>query len=143
MKYTFELKVFLTYSDKELEVELDLSDEEVAEIKQLVADYLENKEEPEEEEDDEGGFVQEDDLLTILDDGGSELFDKFWDKIYPIVYKECLIDGIENGDEERLEEIEDAELSELSYKKLHRLYGDCMELDHDSCCLVKIPEALK
>ena len=43
MKYTFELKVFLTYSDKELEVELDLSDEEVAEIKQLVADYLDFK----------------------------------------------------------------------------------------------------
>ena len=37
MKYKFQVMVALTYEDKDIEVEVELSDEELARIKELVA----------------------------------------------------------------------------------------------------------
>ena len=38
MKYMFQVMVALTYSDKDIEVEVPLSDKEVDKIKQLITD---------------------------------------------------------------------------------------------------------
>lgn len=46
MKYKFQVKVFMTYYDEDIEVEIDLSDEEVKTIKALVSAYESKKEEP-------------------------------------------------------------------------------------------------
>ena len=50
MKYKFQVMVALTYVDKDIEVEIDLSDDEVARIKELVAADCEGHEEAEEAE---------------------------------------------------------------------------------------------
>ena len=46
MKYKFQVMVALTYEDKDIEVEVELSDEEVARIKELVASYAATDDEP-------------------------------------------------------------------------------------------------
>ena len=91
MKYKFQVMVALTYKDEDIEVEIDLSDEEVETIKALIAAYELKKEDPEE-------YVPETSLLQILEQGNKELFDKFWwDTIYPRVFIKMLVNGIENG----------------------------------------------
>lgn len=37
MKYKFNVMFFLTYKDKDIEVEIDLSDKEVSQIKELAS----------------------------------------------------------------------------------------------------------
>ena len=73
MKYKFQVKVFMTYYDDEIEVEIDLSDEEVKTIKALVADYMKHQKPAVPEE-----YVPETSLLQILEQGTDELFDKLW-----------------------------------------------------------------
>ena len=92
MDYKFEVMVALTYSDKDIEVEVPLSDKEVARIKQLITENIDT-EEPEDEE----AYVPPTDLLQILEDNDEELFDKFWDIIMPPVFVEFLIDAFNNG----------------------------------------------
>ena len=65
MKYKFQVMVALTYEDKDIEVEVELSDEEVARIKELVASNAATDDEPKDEDD----YVPEPDLLQILEDG--------------------------------------------------------------------------
>ena len=77
MKYKFQVMVALTYEDKDIEVEVDLSDDEVSRIKKLVASSASTNEEPEDEEE----YVPPTDLLQILEDNDKKLFDKFWDAI--------------------------------------------------------------
>ena len=93
MKYKFQVMVALTYEDKDIEVEIELTDEEVARIKDLVATSAATDEESEDEE----NFVPEKSLLSILEENDSELFDKFWDVIMPPVFVEMLINGFANG----------------------------------------------
>ena len=64
MKYKFQVKVFMTYYDDEIEVEIDLSDEEVKTIKALVADYMKHQKPAVPEE-----YVPETSLLQILEQG--------------------------------------------------------------------------
>ena len=97
MKYKFQVMVAFTYEDKDIEVEVELSDEEVARIKELAAASAATNEEPEDEE----AYIPPMDLLQILEDNDEELFDKFWDVIMPPVFVEMLINGIENGYIER------------------------------------------
>ena len=95
MKYKFQVMVVLTYKDEDIEVEIDLSDEEVETIKSLIASYESKKEEPADPQE----YVPETSLLQILEQGNEELFDKFWwDTIYPRVFIKILVNGIENGD---------------------------------------------
>ena len=85
--------VALTYEDKDIEVEVELSDDEVALIKELVASSTATNEEPV----DEDAYVPEPDLLLILEGGEPKLFKKFWNVIMPPVFVEMLINDIENG----------------------------------------------
>lgn len=81
----------LTYKDEDIEVEIDLSDEEVKTIKALIANYGSKKDEPTDPEE----YVPETSLLQILEQGNEELFDKFWwDAIYPRVFIKMLINAL-------------------------------------------------
>jgi len=82
MNYTFKLIVSLTYKDVEVESEeVDLSDQEIAQIKQLV------KQSPSERHG----------LMPILEDGAPELYDKLWDAIEQPLRDTVLGDGRKNG----------------------------------------------
>ena len=82
MNYTFKLIVSLTYKDVEVESEeVDLSDQEIAQIKQLV------KQSPSERHG----------LMPILEDGAPELYDKLWDAIEQPLRDTVLEDGRKNG----------------------------------------------
>lgn len=97
MKYKLSVRIFLTYRDKDVKVEVELSDEEVARIKELVAKDLEEQKQVDgDDEDGEDDFVSPPDLLDILDRKSPELFDLLWDVIFPKVFVESLIDGIKN-----------------------------------------------
>ena len=129
MKYKFQVKVFMTYYDDEIEVEIDLSDEEAKTIKALVAHYLSKHQKPADPEE----YVPETSLLQILQEENKELFDKFWwDTIYPRVFIKMLIYGIENGyikkyDDDDFDDIQD-------------MYSDDIDLEYSSCCICKITE---
>ena len=135
MKYKFQVKVFKTYYDEDIEVEVDLSDDEVSRIKKLVASSASTNEEPEDEE----AYVPPMDLLQILEDNDEELFDKFWDVIKPPVFVEMLIDGFNNGYIEKDAKDEFDDYHESDFDELYEMYGDEMELEHSSCCICKIP----
>ena len=82
MNYTFKLIVSLTYKDVEVESEeVDLSDQEIAQIKQLV------KQSP----------SKRHGLMPILEDGAPELYDKLWDAIEQPLRDTVLEDGRKNG----------------------------------------------
>jgi len=82
MNYTFKLIVSLTYKDVEVESEeVDLSDQEIALIKQLV------KQSP----------SKRHGLMPILEDGAPELYDKLWDAIEQPLRDAVLEDGRKNG----------------------------------------------
>lgn len=135
MKYKFQVMVALTYEDKDIEVEVDLSDDEVSRIKKLVASNASTNEEPEDEE----AYVPPTDLLQILEDNDEELFDKFWDVIMPPVFIEMLINGIENGYIEQHDDDEFDDYHEADFDELYNMYGDDIVLEHSSCCICKIP----
>ena len=137
IKYKFEVMVALTYSDKDIEVEVPLSDKEIAKIKKLVAASIKKEDEPEDEEE----FVQEESLLMILEEKAPKLFDKFWKVIMPRVFVESLIDAFENGYiEEKHEDDNYVNYRKANFDKLYAMYGDEMELEHSSCCICKIPK---
>lgn len=135
MKYKFQVMVALTYEDKDIEVEVELSDEEVARIKQLIAGNI-NSEEPEDKE----AYVPPMDLLQILEDNDEELFDKFWDIIMPPVFVEFLIDAFNNGYIEQHDDDEFDDYYEADFDEVYDMYGDDIELEHSSCCICRIPE---
>ena len=76
MKYKFQVVIPLTYSDTEIEVEVDLTDEEVSQIKEVIANKAESADE---------------NLLPILSDEAPKLYDKFWDAIFHPLFLELLI----------------------------------------------------
>lgn len=140
MKYKFQVKVCLTYSDEDIEVEIPLSGEEVDKIKKLVADYENAKEQPADEED----YVPETSLLQILEDGAPDLFDKFWwDAIYPRVFIKMLVNGIENGYIEKYDEDDFDYDNEDDFLDIQDMYSDDIELEHSSSCICRIPEEWK
>lgn len=136
VKYKFKVMVALTYSDKDIEVEVPLSDEEVARIKLLIADNATTVEEPEDEE----AYVPPTDLLQILEDNNEELFDKFWDIIMPPVFVEFLINAFNNGHIEQHDDDEFDDYYEADFEEVYDMYGDDIELEHSSCCICRIPE---
>ena len=137
MKYKFQIMVALTYSDKDIEVEVPLSDKEVAKIKQLIAKNDNIEEEPEDEEE----YVPPTDLLQILEDNDEELFDKFWNVIMPPVFIEMLMNGFDNGHIEQHDDDEFFDYYEADFDEVYDMYGDDIELEHSSCCICKVPEA--
>lgn len=140
MKYKFQVKVCLTYSDEDIEVEIPLSGEEVDKIKKLVADYENAKEKPADEED----YIPETSLLQILEDGAPDLFDKFWwDAIYPRVFIKMLVNGIENGYIEKYDEDDFDYDNEDDFLDIQDMYSDDIELEHSSSCICRIPEEWK
>lgn len=64
MKYKFDVMVALTYEDKDIEVEIDLSDDEVTKVKQYVGEYL-TKHSDKDEDVDENEFHPAPSLLLI------------------------------------------------------------------------------
>ena len=135
MKYMFQVMVALTYSDKDIEVEVPLSDKEVDKIKQLIAENN-IEEEPEDEEE----YVPPTDLLQILEDNDKKLFDKFWwDTIYPRVFIKMLVNGIENGYIEKYDEDDFDYDNEDDFDDIQDMYSDDIELEHSSCCICRIP----
>ena len=137
MKYKFQVMVALTYKDEDIEVEIELSDEEVETIKSLIAAYEIKKEDPADPEE----YVPETSLLQILEQGNKELFDKFWwDTIYPRVFIKMLINGIENGYIEKNDEDDFDYDNEDDFDDVQDMYSDDIELEHSSCCICRIPE---
>jgi len=136
MKYKLKVKIFKTYFDDEIEVKVELSDEEVSQIKKLVADYEDTKEQPA----DEDAYVPETSLLQILEQGNKELFDKFWwDTIYPRVFIEMLINGIENGYIEKYDEDDFDYENEGDFLDICDMYSDDIHIEHSSACICRIP----
>ncbi len=140
MKYKFKVMVALTYKDKDIEVEIPLSDKEVTKIKQLVA---ENNNTEEENEVDEDAYMTAPSLLTILEENDKDLFKKFWNIIMPPVFVEFLIDAFDNGDIEEHEDDNFYNYHKADFDKLYEMYGDDIELEHSSCCICMIPEDWK
>jgi predicted DNA binding CopG/RHH family protein len=140
MKYKFQVMVALTYKDKDIEVEIPLSEKEVTKIKQLVA---ENNNTEEEAEVDEDTYMPTPSLLTILEENDKDLFKKFWKFIMPPVFVEFLIDAFTNGDIEEHEDDNFYDYHKADFDKLYEMYGDDIELEHSSCCICRIPEDWK
>ena len=138
MKYKFEVMVALTYEDKDIEVEVELTDEEVARIKDLVATSAATDEEAE----DGDGFVPEKSLLSILEENDSELFDKLWDVIMPPVFVEMLINGFNNGYIEKDAKDDFDDYHEADFDEVYDMYGEDIEIEYSSCCICKAPERL-
>lgn len=119
MKYKFQEKAYLTYNDKDIEVETDLSNEEVATIKDLVADY-----EPDAS------------LLQILQDGAPDLFKNFRTVIYKSVLVELLIVGMHNyrseirHDEAPVNNPENYRKTPIV--KLYDMYHDYIDIEHSN-----------
>ena len=139
MKYNFQVMVALTYEDKDIEVEVELSDEEVARIKELVAASAATSAEPKDEDD----YVPEPDLLQILEEEEPKLFEKFWDVIMPPVFIEMLINGFNNGHIEQHDDDEFDDYYEADFDEVYDMYGDDIELEHSNCCICRIPEDWK
>ena len=139
MKYKFQVMVALTYNDKDIEVEVELSDEEVARIKELVAASAATSAEPKDEDD----YVPEPDLLQILEEEEPKLFEKFWDVIMPPVFIEMLINGFNNGHIEQHDDDEFDDYYEADFDEVYDMYGDDIELEHSSRCICRIPEDWK
>ena len=138
MKYKFQVMVALIYDDKDIEVEVELSDEEVAKIKELVAKDCETRSKKKVDED---SYQSPQDLLQILEDNAPKLFSKFWDVIMPPVFVEMLIDGMNNGYMEQSDDEEFGDYHKADFDELYAMYGEEIELEHSSCCICKVPEA--
>ncbi len=131
MKYKFQVMVAFTYEDKDIEVEVELSDEEVARIKELAAASAATGDEPKDEDD----YVPEPDLLQILEEEEPKLFEKFWDVIMPPVFIEMLINGFNNGHIEQHDDDEFDDYYEADFDEVYDMYGDDIELEHSSNCI--------
>lgn len=139
MNYKFDVMVALTYEDKDIEVEVDLSDEEVAKIKKYVSESTASAVEKNEED-----YSPEPSLLLILEESDEVLFGKFWGVIMPPVFVELLIDGIDNyGGEIKLEEDNFADYRKANFDELYDMYGDSIEIEHSSDCICRIPDWAK
>ena len=139
MKYKFEVTIYFTYTEKDIEVEVELTDKEVTRIKKLVAEDCEARKiaEKELEEDD---FLPKQCLLEILDNHDPKLFEKFWNVIFPPVFVEILISDFEENDAERHEDDNFRDYHKADFDKLYEMYGDTLEIDYHYACLCKIPE---
>ena len=125
MKYTFEIWIDgnYYYEDEEYEEEIMLSDSEVAKIKELIQDYDDNL---------------SNGLMPILQKGSEELYQKFYDAVFPHVFFELFQRDPcfepEPGDENRCwDEYEDVEY-------LMETYGD--GYDFDDAYIVRIPDEM-
>lgn len=137
MKYKFQVVVMLTYEDKEIEVEIDLTDKEISHIKELISTSEEIKQDLLGEDE----LNIEKDLLTILEMNDPKLFDKFWEVIMRAVFVELVINGIENyGCDFRHEEDNFADYRKANFDELFAMYGDSIEIEHSSSCICRIPE---
>ena len=134
MKYKFQVMVALTYEDKDVEVEVELSDEEVARMKELIGEVRND------EENDEDSYQSPQDLLQILEADAPELFEKFWEVIMPPVFVEMLINGFDNGciEKDRKDEYDD--YHDANFDEIYDMYGEDIEMEHSSCCICKIPK---
>lgn len=138
-KYKFQVMVALTYQDEDIEVEVPLSDTEVAKIKQYVTESVEPTDKHDEENED--GYNPEPSLLLILEKKDKELFDKFWwDVIYPRVFIMMLTNGIENGHIEKYDEDDFDYENKDDFDDICDMYSDDIELEHSRSCICKIPE---
>ena len=139
MKYKFQVMVALTYEDKDIEVEIDLSNEEVAKIKQYVTESAASAVEKNEED-----YSPKPSLLLILEEKDKELFNKFWwDVIYPRVFIMMLINGIKNGYIEKYEEDDFDYKNEDDFDDICDMYSDDIQLEHSSSCICRIPDWAK
>ena len=139
MNYKFEVMVALTYEDKDIEVEIDLSNEEVSKIKQYVAESTTSAVEKNEED-----YSPEPSLLLILEEKDKELFDKFWwDVIYPRVFIMMLENGIDNGYIEKYEEDNFDYENKDDFDDICDMYSDDIQLEHSSSCICRIPDWAK
>jgi hypothetical protein len=139
MKYKFQVMVALAYENKGIEVEVDLSDEEVAKIKQYVAESVISAVKKNEE-----NYSPEPSLLLILEEKDKDLFGKFWrDVIYPHVFVMFLIDGIKNGDIEKYEEDDFDYENRDDFDDICDMYSDDIQLEHSSSCICRIPDWAK
>ena len=139
MNYKFDVMVALTYEDKDIEVEIDLSDEEVSKIKQYVAESTVSTVEKNEED-----YSPEPSLLLILEEKDKDLFYKFWwDIIYPRVFIMMLINGIKNGYIEKYEEDDFDYENKDDFDDICDMYSDDIELEHSSSCFCRIPDWAK
>ncbi|ADE81728.1 hypothetical protein PRMUPPPA20_08760 [Xylanibacter ruminicola] len=126
MKYKFQVVIPLTYSDKNIEVEADFTDEEATQIKEVIANNAERADES---------------LLPLLSDETPELYDKFWDAIFHPLFLELLIDGMNNyGNDIKLDEDDIEDYREADFDKVFDMYGDSIEIDPFSDCKCKIPK---
>ena len=134
MKYKFQVMIALTYQDKNVRVNVELSEQEMARVKQLVADKVRT------EARDLGIPVRDVSLLSILEDEDKDLFNKFWDVILPPVFIEQLINGFNNGylEPRRGDHFDD--YHEADFEKVYDMYGKDIELEHSSCCICRIPK---
>lgn len=136
MNYKFDVMVAMTYKDQDIEVEIDLSDEEVSKIKQYIAESTVSAVGKNEE-----NYASAPNLLLILEEKDKKLFDKFWwDVIYPRVFIMMLTNGIENGDIEKYEEDDFDYENKDDFDDICDMYSDDIELEHSSCCICRIPE---
>lgn len=140
MKYKFKVMVALTYKDKDIEVEIPLSDKEVTKIKGFVAAFIASRKKQKHDPMDGYEYVQPMDLLQILEDNDEELFNKFWGVIMPPVFIEMLINGFDNGHIEQHDDDEFFDYYEADFDEVYDMYGDDIELEHSSCCICRIPE---
>lgn len=144
VKYKFEVMVALTYSDKDIEVEVPLSDKEVTKIKGFVAGFIASQKKRKHDPIDGYEYVPPMDLLQILEDYDKKLFDKFWwDTIYPHVFIKMLVNGIENGFIEKYDEDDFDYDNKDDFDDIQDMYSDDIELEHSSCCICRIPEDWK
>ena len=133
MEYKF--KVFIDgnwyYDDEEFERNIELSDTEVATIKELICKHYYEL------------FFDDIDVLTpdlmmVLQEGPDDLYQKFYDTIYPHVFFELFLRDEEfepnPGDEDR----EWDEDEDVDY--LMETYGD--GYDFDSAYIVYIPDEM-
>ena len=126
MKYKFQVVIPLTYSDKNIEVEADFTDEEATQIKEVIANNAERADES---------------LLPLLSDEAPELYDKFWDAICRPIFLELLIDGMNNyGNDIRLDEDDIEDYREADFDKVFAMYSDSIEIDPLNDCKCQIPE---
>ena len=126
MKYKFQVVIPLTYSDTEIEVEVDLTNEEVSQIKEVIANNADCADES---------------LLPLLSNETPELYDKFGDAIFHPLFLELLIDGVNNyGCDVKLDEDDIEDYREADFDKVFAMYGDHIEIDLLNDCKCKIPE---
>ena len=123
MKFTLWIDGCYYYEDEEYEVEVDLSEEEVASIRKMVNEY-------------EGDLSRG--LMPVLKVCSKELYQKFYDVVYPDVFY-----SVFKGDDcfEPLPQDEDKSWTFDDVNYLIETYGD--HYDCDDAYQVFIPDDMK